>query len=162
MSVVQGLQLGPLFVYLFWLNLKTLPAARLEFAIVAGLCRLERVRDVYWPHSKNLGALLCLFSMVESLQEYSKFYLILHPLAGTATELVSHRLLRLYGYYVPSDPVLARNLSMATAGSFVVVSVFAVAVVTVLVPRVLDWALLFASRFRYVSRSLPRPAYLSR
>ncbi len=148
MSVVQGLQLGPLFVYLFWLNLKTLPAARLEFAIVAGLCRLERVRDVSWPHSKNLGALLCLFSMVESLQEYSKFYLILHPSAGTASELVSHRLLRLYGYYVPSDPVLARNLSMAAAGSFVVVSVFAVAVVTVLVPRALDWALLFASRFR--------------
>ena len=127
MLLVQGIQFGPLFTYLFFLSLRNIQTAPLDFATVSHLTSWEKLREVYWPDSRNLAALLTLFAMIEGLQEYSKFYLILHASAGTDMELASHRLLRYYTYYAPADPALATHVVLAISGIFVLFGIAATA-----------------------------------
>lgn len=115
MLLAQAWQLLTLSIYLFWFRLQLIPSGTLSFAATSGLSPFEYVRDVYWPHTRNLAGILALFFATTSFYEFIKFYLIIRASQGGHTELTSHYLLRLYSFYAGVDPRIASSKSLAMA-----------------------------------------------
>lgn len=101
------------FSYVFWLRLQTLPEPLVRFANVARLSPGERLRDLYWPHCRNIAAVLTFLAVPMSFYEYSKTTLLLRASPGSGTELISHWLLRLYRFYAGVSPARAEQASLA-------------------------------------------------
>jgi ABC-type sugar transport system permease subunit len=138
MGLVQVWQLSTLATYLFWFRLQVLPTRVLHFARTSRLTPFEVARDVYWPHMRNLAAVLALFAAITSFYEYIKFHLILRASPGAGTELVSHWLLRFYSFYNSVDPRAGALRTLAIAGAGVIL-VTATALATVFVTlKVID------------------------
>lgn len=119
MLAVQCWQYLPMNLYLFWLHLQAVPENVESFGTAARLRGPELVRDLYWPHCRNLAVLLALFGVLVGLQEYSKFHLVLRSSPGTRTELAGHRLLRYYNSLVSVDPVLATERTLAYCAIYI-------------------------------------------
>ena len=82
MLAVQCWHYLPLHIYLFWLCLQTVPENVEDFASAARMDVAERIRDIYWPHCRNMASFLVLYSTIQGLLEYSKFQLILRHRRG--------------------------------------------------------------------------------
>ncbi len=136
MLLVQTWQYLPLFAYMFWLRLQSVDSNTQDFASACQLNWAERIRDVYWPHCRNLAAFLALFGTIQGLQEFSKFHLVLRASSGTATELASHRLLRYYHYYAPVNPSLATSETLAYSAIFVILAAICTVIVVLAVTNV--------------------------
>lgn len=123
MLLAQAWQLLTLATYLFWFRLQLVPARLHRFAAGTGLSAFEYVRDVYWPHTRNLAGILTLFTSTTSFYEFIKFYLVLRASPGGGTELASHWLLRFYNFYASVDPRVATRMSLAVAGVGIVLAI---------------------------------------
>lgn len=94
--LIEFWQHGLLFLYLLWLRLQSVPKNSIDFAHASQLTSGEIIRDVYWPHCRNLVGLLLLVGFLFACQEYSKSAILFKPSIGTQTELANHWLERNY------------------------------------------------------------------
>jgi ABC-type sugar transport system permease subunit len=132
LTLVQLWQLTPLFIYLFVMQLNTASTEMHMFSTVAGATWGERVRDVAWPHCRNLAKLLTLFAVAEGSREFVKPALILKASPGTGTEMIAARLERNYAFWSKVD--FSRAVNGTLASSLIVAAVAAVlAIVTMAV-----------------------------
>lgn len=114
-------QYGSLFLYLFWLRLQRLPKNVVDFTKVSQLKQTEVIRDVLWPHSRNLAGLLLLVGFLFACQEFAKTELIFRPSLGTDTELANHWLEREYYRDLNTyDANFARNSTFKNSAGFLV------------------------------------------
>lgn len=155
MLLSQFLQWGPLFSYLFLLRLISVPDGLLGFARVSEMTGVERVRDIYWPHCRNLAAILSLFALVLGLQEFSKFYLILKASAGTGMELASHRLLRYYSNAAPFDPVFAGEHMLSMSAIFVLLALSTVSIVVLFILKAVDLGVAISAKASFRRTLIP-------
>lgn len=131
--VIELWQYGTLFLYLFWLRLQRLPQSTLDFTRVGRLQSTEVIRDVLWPHCRNLAGLLLMVGFLFACQEFAKTELIFKPSLGTDTELVNHWLEREYYRDLNTyDATFARNSTFKNSAGFIVSSL-ALAACTILV-----------------------------
>jgi ABC-type sugar transport system permease subunit len=107
MLLVQMWQLLTLSIYLFWFRLQQVPGALVRFSVANNLSQYEKIRDIYWPFTKNLAGMLSLFTTSISFYEFIKFNLVIRASRGGGTELASHWLLRFYNFYSTVDPRIA-------------------------------------------------------
>lgn len=120
---LQVWQYVPPFAYLVFVRLRLQERARVDFADVAGLSAGERLRDLYWPHCRNLAGLLALFAFGESFYEHTKSGLVLRTSPGTGTEVITGRLQRYYETWKLADPVAAAERTLAVAAVTTIVAV---------------------------------------
>lgn len=150
--VIELWQFGTLFLYLFWLRLQRLPQNALDFTRVARLRSAEIVRDVLWPHCRNLAGLLVLIGFLFACQEFAKTELIFKPSLGTDTELANHWLEREYYRDLNTYGAdFARNATFKNSAGFVVASlVVAAATILLLLAAItiaVRWLPVVSSRF---------------
>jgi ABC-type sugar transport system permease subunit len=122
-SLLLGIELwqyAPLFIYMFWLSIRSTRRGLSEFSSLYRLSLGERIRDLYWPNSRNLAAFLILYGIIVGTQEYAKAQLILRASAGTGTELASQRISRFYEYYSAMDPTLATEITLSYSALFLI------------------------------------------
>lgn len=142
--VIEVWQYGSLFLYLFWLRLQRLPTNALDFTRVTRLNRAEVVRDVLWPHCRNLAGLLLLVGFLFACQEFAKTELIFKPSLGTDTELANHWLEREYYRDLNTyDANFARNSTFKNSAGFLVATLILAASVILLmlsaISRAVRW-----------------------
>jgi ABC-type sugar transport system permease subunit len=133
MIAVQCWQYLPLFLYIFWLRLQTVPRSIEDYAASTRLSPRERVRDIYWPYCRNVAVLLSFFGAIQGVQEFIKFQLILRASQGTGTELITHRLLRFYSSASPVNPSLATVTTLSYCVIVFAVGLICTALIALLV-----------------------------
>lgn len=151
MLVVECWQYCPLFLVMFWLHLQTVPPPLESFARASRLNLEEQIRDVYWPHARNLALLLALFGFTETFRSFVKFEIILRGSPGTGTELVGTWLQRSYATFAKVDPVAAVSGTLSYCALVMVLSAGLSMVVVQgvrLTLPLLAWLLAPAHRFR--------------
>jgi len=155
---IQLWQYTPACAYMFFVRLRWPDRRREEFAHVAGLTGGERLRDVRWPSCRNLAGLLALFAFGEGLYEHTKSAIVLRASAGTATELISHRLQRYYEAWRLSDPVAATKMTMAVSAMTTIAAVLLALLFAWALCRGGDLAVRGVARIRIPTAA---PAFLS-
>lgn len=125
---IQVWQYLPLCAFMCWLNLKTLPRERMDFAIASRLNTQELVRYVLLPHSASLLPVLGIFLFFFGMHEYSLFDNVLRQSIGTGTELVSHAVVRRYLSAAGVDPKMALTAALAESAAVGVASILALVV----------------------------------
>lgn len=150
--LIELWQFGTLFLYLFWLRLQRLPQNALDFTRVARLKSAEIVRDVLWPHCRNLAGLLVLIGFLFACQEFAKTELIFKPSLGTDTELANHWLEREYYRDLNTYGAnFARNATFKNSAGLIVASLVVVASTILLllaaITIVVRWAPIVSGQF---------------
>lgn len=151
MVAIQNWQYVPMFTYLFWLRLQSLPKDIKDFATVQHLTPLERLYYILWPHCRNLAAILALFALLHGYQEYAKFHLILAPGPETCVELISHWLTRQFRSYAQINPAVGISKTLSFGAIFLVLTLAIVAIVLLVVTKCGDLLIAAYSRFGRMS-----------
>ncbi|MCG2612700.1 hypothetical protein LZZ85_00350 [Terrimonas sp. NA20] len=137
LGVVQYWQFGTLYIYLFWLNLQSVPPAKVAYIRASRLSMAERFRDLVLPAHQNPSLLLFVIAFIFSFYEDAKLQLIFKASRGSGTEMVNQWLYRTY----QSDSLLSNQYAfsrIAASG----LAVFFILLSTVVV-------LLFLKRWAY-------------
>lgn len=135
--LTQLWQFAPLFLYLFAVQLTTVSTDRHLFTMVSGASWGERVRDIDWPHCRNLARLLTLFAVAEGTREFVKPAMILRASPGTATEMITARLERHYAIWSKANFSTAVNGTLAGALLVTVVAALLAVLTIALADRLL-------------------------
>jgi len=96
LTIIQFWQLGTLYVYLFWLNIKSIPDTYVTYASSVKMTFGEKIKDIYLPACRNLAILLFIINFIFSIYENTKIQIIFKSSVGTHTELISQWLNRTY------------------------------------------------------------------
>lgn len=113
---IELFQYGILFVYLFWIHLKTIDRDKVYFSKALGFSAFQKMKDIYLPHCKNLILLLCAISFVLCFYEESKVSFLFKVSEGTNSELITNWLNRTYGIYLGSSPLVAKSQIFSFSG----------------------------------------------
>lgn len=107
--ILELYQFGLLFVYLFWMQLQTINADRLNFAIATKFSFYQKLKDIYLPHNRNLILLLAAIAFVFVFYEESKIAYLFKVSQGTDSELITNWIARNYQTNLLVSPDYARD-----------------------------------------------------
>lgn len=96
LTIIQFWQFGTLFIYLFWLSLKSINVNLNQYAVATKMTRWEYFKDICMPNLKGLIILLSLICFIYSFYEDVKISLIFKVSEGLNAELISHWIFRNY------------------------------------------------------------------
>lgn len=143
-------QYGLLFVYLYWLNFKDIPANVLDFGIAQHFSRYQLIKDIYLPGSRNLTMLLIVLGILLIVFDDSKITYLFKVSQGTDSELISNWLSRNYQSSLLVNTSFAENLILRS-GNFVFLGI---AIITVLMYALYGSFFSFLARFKWYPKSL--------
>lgn len=135
LTFIQFWQYGSLIIYLFWLNLQTVPKAMWDYADAIKLNDFSKIKDIILPKQFNLVILLFIITFVFCYYETSKIEFIFKSSRGTDTELVSQWLNRTFH----SDTLLNANyafINVSKSSFYVFVSALLVLVFSILINNI--------------------------
>ncbi|WP_462268295.1 hypothetical protein [Mucilaginibacter sp.] len=147
-------QYGPLFIYLFWLNLLTVKSQTWDYARAIDLSPFEKIKDIILPHQRNMAILLYVICFIFCFYEEAKIEFIFRGSRGTNTEMVNHWLNRTY----QSDSLLSADYAfrhISQVGLLVLILALCILVGSLLLKAGLYRLLIttkklyFGSRFNY-------------
>lgn len=118
--LIQFWQYGTVYTYLFWLLIRSVPAATAKYAAVVRMSAGEYAKHVLLPACRNLTLLLFLINFAFTFYEDAKIQLIFRTSEGTGTELISQWLSRHYLSYSLIDQSFAvqQTVSISVAVAF--------------------------------------------
>jgi ABC-type sugar transport system permease subunit len=133
--LTQLWQFVPLYLFLFAVHLNAVSVETGTFMSVSRASWGETVRDVYWPHCRNLAKLLILLAVGEGMREFVKPAMIIRASTGTGTEMVTGRLERYYA------TLSKANFEAATTGTLSrsLLVTLAAALLAILTIQIVEW-----------------------
>jgi ABC-type sugar transport system permease subunit len=96
LSMINFWQYGTFFIYLYWLNIQSIPQKKWEYSQSNNLNPLEKLRDIILPNQRNLSIILFIIAFIFSFYEDAKLSFIFKASRGTNTELINQWLNRIY------------------------------------------------------------------